>query len=205
VSVPGASANVGDSTRLLLSDVAGWISFTSLDNPSSNATRMAGCRWSRCCHHWARRLRAAVRRRGFRVFRAFHQDFSATSPHTRTSGGHYARKILRPFRFRTSTLSLTEDTVLRIDEQDSVKNGVLIGVGIGAALAVVGTATCHHESCSGGAALGLMLGPLFGGILGRVVDLSVNRRVYVSSRTPRVVFEPFLGPFQAGLAARIRF
>ena len=100
---------------------------------------------------------------------------------------------------------MTEDTVLRIDEQDSLKNGVLIGVGIGAALAAVGTATCHQESCSGAAALGLMLGPLFGGIIGRVVDLSVNRRVYVSSRTPRVMFEPFLGPFQAGLAARIRF
>ena len=112
------------------------------------------------------------------------------------TGDRLELEILRPFRFRTSTLSLTEDTVLRIDEQDSLKNGVLIGVGIGAALAAVGTATCHQESCSGAAALGLMLGPLFGGIIGRVVDLSVNRRIYVSSRTPRVVFEPFLGPFK---------
>ena len=75
------------------------------------------------------------------------------------TGDRLELEILRPFRFRTSTLSLTEDTVLRIDEQDSLKNGVLIGVGIGAALAAVGTATCHQESCSGAAALGLMLGP----------------------------------------------
>ena len=83
-----------------------------------------------------------------------------------------------------------EDTIRRIERRDSVRNGVLVGLGTGAAIGFFlgrradGPGPCSSGSeCGQGAMMGTVGGALWGGIAGWIVDaLKEPEVVYQSPR-----------------------
>jgi hypothetical protein len=105
---------------------------------------------------------------------------------------------------RPQRRSVAEGDVSRVDVRDSALNGVLIGAGIGAALAAYGAAHC--DDCDSSVVMfGMGVYISAGAAIGEVVDRFVNQTVYASPQTRRVQLEPLVGFSRAGVAARIRF
>jgi hypothetical protein len=112
---------------------------------------------------------------------------------------------------RTLSLSGAEgDRIERIDlrVEDSLKNGVLLGAGIGASLVLV----CLTEDCGGGgsAAVGATLYAGIGAGLGALFDILLNDRelIYVapvSPSGPKLLAAPILSRDRKGILISISF
>jgi len=113
---------------------------------------------------------------------------------------------------KTLSLSGVEgDKIERIDlrVEDSLRNGVLIGAGIGASLVVL---ACAADDCGGGgyAAVGATLYAGIGAGLGALFDVLLNDRelIYVapdSPSGPRLLAAPILSPDRKGILVSISF
>ena len=102
----------------------------------------------------------------------------------------------------SSTQSFAAATVQRIDLRDSPVQGSLVGLGIGAGLAVVGCHTSEPGECGTG------VEPLIAvpaAIMGLAIDHFVTRRVYETPRPPGVTIGPSFGRSHAAVVARIWF
>jgi hypothetical protein len=104
--------------------------------------------------------------------------------------------------------SFAEDAVSRVDIDDSLLNGILIGGGIGAAVAYAATRCDNDCDDVTNAYMALFEWPLYtlgGASIGGLVDRLVHQTVFASPRTRHVRFEPLVGFSRAGIAARISF
>ena len=96
-------------------------------------------------------------------------------------------------------LTFTEDSVRRIQKDDSTWNGILIGGGIGFLLGAWALKECDDEAC-----LTPGIGALLGVLVGETIDGGTHRTLFVSPNKTRVSIAPLLGRNRFGLAATIR-
>jgi hypothetical protein len=106
----------------------------------------------------------------------------------------------RWFRFRNRTL--TEPAVRQIRIRDSARNGILIGLAVGGAVAGLG---CKADKEGYVCPFLRIFAPVVGGELGETVDLLINRSVYEAPGHATAAFWPVLGPGRIGLGARVGF
>jgi hypothetical protein len=118
--------------------------------------------------------------------------------------GHDMMLDVRRSFFRVERRSFAEDAVSRVDINDSLLNGFLIGAGIGTAVWAYRGARCDGADC---VAIGYEgIAYVVGGFgIGILVDGLVYQTVFASPRTRHVRFEPLVGFSRAGIAARISF
>jgi len=106
--------------------------------------------------------------------------------------------------FRRERQVFQEASVRRLEHSDSVANGVWIGVGIGALLAV-GACKATADNPDDFSCLSWTLAPTIGGLIGQKIDASRNRALYASTAAPKVTLRLLIGRERAGLAAALRF
>ena len=109
--------------------------------------------------------------------------------------------------FRLRQRAFTEASVRRIEIEDSTLNGKLIGLAVGVAGVVVASNTCKSDNCIGALMASSILLPVIGAAVGRWVDLSIKRTVYVSPGGTATAISPIRGPrhLSLSLMARIPF
>jgi len=105
----------------------------------------------------------------------------------------------------------TEDAVGRIQHEDGVWNGSLIGIGVGVLLARAFVAKCRStpfpERPSGceTAELSYVWDPLLGWLVGALVDDLIKKSLYVSPRPSPIALTPLVGRGRLGVAVTIQF
>ena len=120
-------------------------------------------------------------------------------------------------RTRTGTSTFTADDLRAIDTTDPIRNGTLIGAGVGAASMVFPSVfatliVCSEENCGVGEVLwinGVLvgMGTGIGAAAGALVDSLRVRRVplYRRGGAPSVSVAPIIGPHRVGGGAVIRW
>jgi hypothetical protein len=123
-------------------------------------------------------------------------------------------KITGPFRsLDADRISIGQDgkvrdvrlaQVLRIEEVDDLKNGMLIGLGIGAGLFIVEAIAAQSDGITLNAAGYALVGSIYAGLgagIGAGIDALVggNKTIYRRGSTPRVTVGPTLRPRRAGV------
>jgi hypothetical protein len=123
-------------------------------------------------------------------------------------------KITGPFRsLDADRISIGQDgkvrdvrlgQVLRIEAVDDLKNGLLIGLGIGAGLFVVEAIAAGSDGITLNAAGYAVVGSIYAGLgagIGAGIDALVggNKTIYRRGSTPRVTVGPTLRPRRAGV------
>ena len=104
--------------------------------------------------------------------------------------------------FRSRKRTFSESAVRRVQIEDGVWKGALLGLAIGGAFTGV---VCSVDDEGYGCFYALLLAPTFGAGLGSAVDGFINRSVYETPRPARTTLSPVVGPGRLGLAARVRF
>ncbi len=111
--------------------------------------------------------------------------------------------------FRRERRIFTEDAVDWIEHRDSTWNGVLLGLGVVASMAVLACKTEDYYSDDSplrSCLVWVSFGPVVGGLIGGGIDGAINRTLYLSpGGTRRGSLVPMLGRERASLAATIRF
>lgn len=102
--------------------------------------------------------------------------------------------------FREERLTFREESVWVVENDDSDWNGTLIGFGLG-----IGVMALAVESCTSDECVGFVLAPVFGAVVGGMIDKAHNRPLYLSPRATSIAVSPLLAPRQVGLAATLRF
>ena len=89
--------------------------------------------------------------------------------------------IRRRWNWRKEQMSFTEESVIRIERHDSLWNGSAVGIAAGAAVA---WARCRMSRPDDYSCLAWVpLSPLFGGLIGGLIDNATHQSLYVASRS----------------------
>ena len=121
------------------------------------------------------------------------------------AGGQLEISEPRAFR-RAERRVIGEDSIRRIDRQDSDWNGILIGAGAGALgiLGLLRLPACNRPD-NWSRALFIEAAVPIGMVIGGAIDHAITMPVYVASRRTAVTLSPWVTRAQVGLMARVSF
>ena len=99
--------------------------------------------------------------------------------------------------------TLSADHVIRIERQDSLENGIWLGLagGVGAMYAGCGLLGLDAEGCGYLAAYAFIPAVVGGPIIGALIDAAIRKTVYEAPGSTRVTVSPMLS--NGGLGARM--
>ena len=89
--------------------------------------------------------------------------------------------IRRRWNWRKEQMSLSEESVIRIERNDSLWNGSVLGVAAGAGVAWARCRTSRSDDYS--CLAWIPLSPLFGGLIGGLIDNATHQQLYVAPRS----------------------